>query len=131
MKCFRSFAEGFWSRADFLHEIRWKEGHPICKISLINFTLKSKLNRSSRPEMFVNFIKKDTPKQVFSCTFCEIFKKAFFLYNTCVSCFWLKANVLHPLEGKNRAHKMNTHTYSNITISFNQREPILKKNLHI
>ena len=26
-------AEGFCIRADLLHEVRWSEGHPICKIS--------------------------------------------------------------------------------------------------
>ena len=34
-----------------------------------------------------NFIKKETPAQVFSCEFCEISKKTF-LQNTLGDCFW-------------------------------------------
>ena len=33
--------ERFCIRADFLHEARWWERHPICKISLINFAFRA------------------------------------------------------------------------------------------
>ena len=33
--CFK----GFWIRADFLSKGRWQEGHPISKVSLVNFAL--------------------------------------------------------------------------------------------
>ena len=29
-------AEGFWIRDNFFYEVRWLEGHRICKISLVN-----------------------------------------------------------------------------------------------
>ena len=32
--------EGFWTRNDFLHEVRWYKEHPICKINFINFTFR-------------------------------------------------------------------------------------------
>ena len=37
------------------------------------------MRRISRPEVFCNFIRKETLAQVFSCEFCEIFKNTFFI----------------------------------------------------
>ena len=39
--------EGFWIKVDFLHEVIWKEGHLICKISLVSFTFRAKSPRST------------------------------------------------------------------------------------
>ena len=29
-------ADSFWFKVDYLYKIRWKEGHPTCKIRLVN-----------------------------------------------------------------------------------------------
>ena len=58
-------AKGFWVTAD-IHEVRWNEGYPICKISVVN------------------------------------------MYSE------LKACILTPLEGNNKAHKTNTDTHRQI-----------------
>ena len=34
LKALGIYAVGFWIRADFLYEIRWQEGHLICKIQI-------------------------------------------------------------------------------------------------
>ena len=36
----------------------------------------------------INFIKKETLAQVFSCEFCEIFKNTYFYRTPLVDCFW-------------------------------------------
>ena len=46
--------------------------------------------RSSRPDVFCDFIKKETLAQVFSCEFCE----HLFLQNTSGGCFWNIITVL-------------------------------------
>ena len=38
IKTFGIWTKGFWIRVDFLYEARWSKGHPICKISSVNFT---------------------------------------------------------------------------------------------
>ena len=38
-------AESFCIRADFLSEGRWKEEHPIYKISLVNFIFRAEVPR--------------------------------------------------------------------------------------
>ena len=55
----------------------------MVQMNLNDFQVSS--YRSSRSEVFCkkeceacNFIKKETPAQVFSCEFCEIFKNTFF-----------------------------------------------------
>lgn len=35
------WTEAFWIRDDFLHEVTWKERHPICKIRLVNTAFRT------------------------------------------------------------------------------------------
>ena len=59
----------------------------FCKKSISkNFRKFTGKHPCWRPEAY-KFIKKDTPAQVFSCEFSEIFKNTFFLKNTFSSCF--------------------------------------------
>ena len=44
-------AEGFCDKAGFLHEVRFSEGHSICKISFVNLTLHAELKASVLPHL--------------------------------------------------------------------------------
>ena len=53
---------------------------PLKEIHLVHSCVEGIMPRfrSSLPEVFCNFIKKETLVQLFSCEFCEVFKNIFF-----------------------------------------------------
>ena len=51
--------------------------------------------------MSCNVIKKETPSQVFSCQFCEIFKSTFFIEHL----WWLLLPILKPLDSQRQLCK--------------------------
>ena len=53
----------------------------------LKISQNSQENTCARDSVLINFIKKETLVQVFSCEFCEIFKTPFFLQNIFGGCF--------------------------------------------
>ena len=67
----------------------------FCKKGVLKNFVKLTGKKLSRPKA-CNVIKKETPSQVFSCKFCEIFKTTFFIDHL----RWLLLPILKPLDSQ-------------------------------
>ena len=107
------------------HAITWNfelcPSSPVWLRSLINSLFTELIwNWGLKPEA-CNFIEEETPTQVFSCKFCEIFKNTFFieyLWETASVFFWRKKK--HNLNSKLERIKLLCYNFMFVLENFIQ-----------
>ena len=75
--------------------VLWLLGHLLlviisvftCKTKIENMENIKRQSKISSEAAICRCSTKETPTQVFSCEYCEMFKNSFFLQNTCDGCF--------------------------------------------